>query len=191
MPTTDFPTHLIVGPAAVLAVIAVFALARRAAGRVDASNLMRPPRIFLWIGLFGLVLFGAMTVVSFVVARDDPSARWMTPVLIGFTALALWQVARAIQPHAEITDAGLLFRSFFGRRRLLRWDEIEEIGYAERSRDWIVTTARARQTIPVTASNQPLFAGAVLHLVADEAIARPVRARLEEMARGRPPKAVG
>ena len=152
-----------------------------------ARRLVQPISTFI-AGLIGFVFFAALAVTSSM-SSSDPAPWWATT---GFVAFALWSLSFVylyLLEEQEISDEGLSYRSFIGRRKSLRWSELCAVRYA-RTTKWfrLETGSGTVARISVMLMGLPEFAQLLLQRAPAGSIESTTLNVLRDTAAGKPPR---
>ena len=169
---------------AMSAVMGLIGRARRKARQPAEWATMRPPFSILVVGVV-CMLCGAGTAVVSNLYPNDTVTWWTTAGFLALGALGLPLIAGYFLERHRLSDEGIDYRSFFGRRRRFTWAEISEVRFAPSMR-WfrLKTQSGATARISVMLLGLPGFAQRILRYAPDHAFDPQTRGMLSQMARG-------
>jgi len=153
----------------------------------EASKLV-PPKSFLLIGLFPIVFFLGIAVISNTVGKNSTTTIWTTLAFIAFAALGLPLVSDYYLGRHELFADGMVYGGMFGKRGRFVWSQVTRIRY-NAGLKWFVLDLHsgARVRISVVLRGLPEFAAAVLAHVPRSVIEDATYGVLQETAAGNPP----
>lgn len=101
---------------------------------VEPDRKIFPPTRAIRIVVFlGGIVFTALTIFSFVMARK-PQEWWVPYLFMGFVLLAVF----AYPPVLSIEVDGVASRAWFGREKKIRWEDIASLHFNSQSKQFTV-----------------------------------------------------
>jgi hypothetical protein len=158
----------------------------RARPAADARRLAHPPGVLI-VGLVCFAFFAGIAVVSNVVPNET-STWWTTAVFVAFALLGLALVSTLFLEQHDVSDEGLVSRTFVGTRKSIRWSDLTAVRYAP-SMKWfrLETASGTVARISVMLMGLPEFARVLLQHTPPGAIDAATLDVLRETAAGKPP----
>lgn len=147
------------------------------------STLTYPNALYV-VGLIGLVFFGA---AGYFAWRSGEGAVVLA-IFASFVALNLYLLAECVTVRHELLAEGLRYRTFLGRRGILKWQDLVLVRFAPTMR-WFRLVSRDGRVVRVSAMLQglPDFAAALLANVDHSRIDQDTLGVLQATAGGSPP----
>ena len=152
----------------------------------NARRLVHPPSTLV-IGLVCFLFFGAIAVISNVLANNT-TTWWTTTVFIGFAFLSLPIVADYVVARHEVSEEGMSYGRLLGPRRFLKWSDLRLVRYAPVMK-WFRLETRSGDVARISAMliGLPEFARLILANAPPEAIEPGTLPILRATANGNPP----
>jgi len=156
----------------------------------NARRLVHP-RSTLVIGLVCFLFFGAIAVISNVLANNT-TTWWTTTVFIGFALVSLLLVADYFVARHEVSEEGMSYGRLLGSRRFLKWSDLRFVRYAPVMK-WFRLETRSGDVARISAMliGLPEFARLILANAPAEAIEPGTLPILQATAHGNPPPVWG
>jgi len=153
----------------------------------EARKLV-PPKSLLVIGLFPIVFFLGIAVISNTVGKNDSTTIWTTLGFIAFAALGVPVVSEYYCARHEVLEDGMLHGSMFGKRGRFAWSQITRMRY-NAGMKWFVLDLHSGTRVRISAVllGLPEFAAAALAHVPRSVIDDATYGILQETAAGNPP----
>lgn len=155
-------------------------------GDVDGGAL-KPPKSILIVGGGFFLFFSGIAVLSNV--YGNRTATWgTTAVLLGIAAMSLLLVLDYIVARHRVSESGMNYGRWSGRRRDLRWADLRSVRYSPFMRWFRLETASGEVArISAMLIGLPEFAHLLLRHAPAESIDEETVAILMETAAGNPP----
>lgn len=152
-----------------------------------ARRLVQPVSTFI-VGLMSFLFFAPSAVTSYMSSREA-APWWTTAVFVCFALCSLAFVYLYLLEEHENSDEGLIYRTFIGRRKSLRWSELREVRYARLAK-WfhLETSSGTVARISVMLMGLPEFAGLLLKRAPAGSIEASTLNVLQDTAAGKPPR---
>ena len=156
----------------------------------NARRLVHPPSTLV-IGLVCFLFFGAIAVISNVLANNT-TTWWTTTVFIGFALVSLLIVADYFVARHEVSEEGMSYGRLLGSRRFLKWSDLRFVRYAPVMK-WFRLETRSGDVARISAMliGLPEFARLILANAPTEAIEPGTLPILQATADGSPPPVWG
>jgi hypothetical protein len=152
----------------------------------DGRQLVQPKGVLV-IGLVGFVFFAALAILSNVFTNET-TTWWTTAVFVGFALLSASLVSVCFTDRHELSDSELIYTTFFGARKHMRWSTVKTVRYAPVAK-WFWLKDESGQVARISAMlmGLPEFARLLLKYVSPQAIDEETRKILQACAEGRLP----
>jgi hypothetical protein len=152
----------------------------------ERPQLRHPPSTLI-IGLVCFGIFAALAVISNVIPNET-TTWWTTAIFVGFAALSVPLILDYIMARHEVSDEGLTYTTWSGRRRLLRWSQLARVRFAAGMK-WfrLEDTQGSVARLSVMLMGLPELARRLLAHAPPQAIDAHTHSILKATAEGRPP----
>jgi uncharacterized membrane protein len=160
--------------------------------RPDGSaQRLQHPISTLIIGLAGFLLFGAIAVISNVLANATTSC-WTRAIFVGFALLALPILGDYFAARHEVSEEGLRYGRLFGSDGFMRWTELKSVQFSEAMK-WFRLESQLGKVVrlSVMLMGLPMFAQLLLAHAPRESIEKNTLPVLQTTAEGNPPSVWG
>jgi uncharacterized membrane protein len=149
------------------------------------------PTSTLIIGLAGFLLFGAIAVISNVLANAT-TTWWTTAIFVGFALLALPILGDYFAARHEVSEEGLRYGRLFGSGGYMCWTELKSVQFSEAMK-WFRLESQSGQVVRVSVMlmGLPMFAQLLLAHAPRESIEKNALPVLQTTAEGNPPSVWG
>jgi hypothetical protein len=158
----------------------------RARPASEARRLVHPPSTLI-IGLIGFAFFAGLAFASNVIPNET-TTWWTTSGFVGFALLSVPMVFGFFLQKHEVSEEGLVYRSFAGVRKYLRWSDLRSVRYASLMKRFrLETHSGSVARVSVMLVGLPEFARLLLQNAPEGAIDVGTLDVLQATAAGNPP----
>src|SRR5688572_1180553 len=91
-------------------------------------RLAYPPSTLV-IGAVCFLFFASLAVISNVFANET-TTWWTTSIFVGFALLSVALIVQYFTADYLLSEDGLSYRTLFGKRKFMRWSELQRVRYA-------------------------------------------------------------